>query len=187
MQDNALLKAIDSLKESFAKENALDLRLLSNELIKKAALENSHELASIALVAYSLHKVMNKEHHIRSPKWKTRKKAILSCIEKAHNALKKNDSKAFHKSINSIAFELQRMDRFFGRYVQSIFDKARVKCAADAYFFGLSLSQAADLTHTDRKAVQEYIGFTRSQDKNEIIEGIGKRLNAFKKAIGEVK
>jgi len=185
MESKALLKAIGSLREFLRKEDALKLRLLSNESIKKAALEDDRELASIALVAYSLHKVMSKEHHMRSPKWKSRKKTILSGIKKANIAIEKQDMGAFHKCINSIAFELQKMDRSFGRYMQGLFDKARVKCAADAYFFGLSLSQASDLTNADRKAVQEYVGFTRSHDKNEMEEGIGKRLKAFRKAIGE--
>ncbi len=185
MGKKELLKAMGSVRESLKKEDSLELRLLANDSIKKAALSNDKAMASVSLVAYSLHKILSKEHFVKSKKWKQRKKAILSCLDRALASLEKGKMKAFHKCMGSIAAEVQKMDRSFGRYVQSLFDKARVKYAADAYFFGLSLSQASSLTRADRKAVQEYVGFTKLHDKDAAAEGIGKRLRAFRKAMGE--
>ena len=177
-----LHKELSRVKEFFEKGNALKLRVLANDLIRPASLENNRSLARISVSAYCLHKLLNKHHVVEGKKWPATKKILSKSLDEALGALKKKDSALFRKELSSLSDDIRKIDVETGRYVQGIFDKARVKYASSAYYYGLSLSQAADLTNADKSTLQKYIGFTKQHDEYEWI-GIKKRVEKLREAV----
>ncbi len=170
----------------FFKENkAMELRIKANELIREAVKKDSVLLAQQSIIAYVLHKILTKEHIIRSKKWKKNREAIIRSLNKLVFLLDSGKTKEFQKSLASLHSRIERIDRFFSRFVQSLLDKARVKYASDAYFLGASLGKAAELTGADKKTLQEYIGATKLHDKELPEESIASRLKKLKRVLGE--
>ncbi len=176
-----LLKAIRELQEAFAKSDVVAMRVLSNKLMDKAALENSKMIAEVALIGYSLHKLSTKAHIVKHDKWLKVRGRVLASLEKAAKALEEKQEKEFEKIVNGIAAEIKGIDAELGNFVQGLYEKARVKYAASAYSIGLSLSQAAELTGAKKEDVLGYVGATRISDREKSALGIGDRLKKLRK------
>ena len=176
-----LLKAVKALQQAFAESNIMGMRTLSNELIEDAAIENDKMLASVALIGYSLHKLSTKEHVVEHGKWAILKRRVLASLEKAANALQRNNLQEFEGTLNGIIRDIRAIDAQTGNFVQGLYEKAMVKYAADAYSLGLSLSQATELTGAEKDRVLEYIGATRISDREVPELGIRERLKKLRK------
>lgn len=179
-----LLAQMLLIKKLFAAQKTMDLRELANSVMKKAALENDVVLAHIAVLAYALHKILTKEHVTKSGFWLEYEMSLTESIEKAINALKAGEGDNFEKALNSVGVNLEKIDAELGRYVQSTYTKGKVKYAADAYYYGVSLSQAAALTGASKDELQSYIGVTKQHDLLKDKKGIKLRLDEFKKSMG---
>lgn len=171
--------------QHFRKSEEMKLRKHANELIKKAAMEDDRPLALISVVSYVLHKLLTKEHIIRHERWHSNKRSLINAIESALKALERNDLGRFNSSMESFSRQLKRIDSYFGRFVQGLMEKARVKYASDAYYYGVSLSSASALTGADKKKLQEFIGATKLHEKEKYKKGIRERLRDLKDALGE--
>lgn len=169
----------------FMKGNEMRLRKHANDLIRIAAMENNKGLAQISVVSYTLHKLLTKEHIVRHEKWRGNRQSLINAISAALKALEADDLKKFDSSLSAFSRHLKRIDSFFSRFVQGLMEKARVKYASDAYFYGLSMSSAAALTGADKKKLQQFIGATKLHEKEKPTKGITERLAELKAVLGE--
>ena len=180
-----LYKTMQKILQDFKKGNTMELRLTANELIKKAVKNNSKIMAEQSIAAYVLHKILTKEHIIKSKAWPRNRAKIIENLRKMALYLKRGQQREFTKTLARFHSKLERIDSYFGRFVQSLLDKARVKYASDAYYMGASLGQAAELLGADKKTLLEYIGATRLYDKEVMRKGIAERVRELKKALGD--
>ncbi len=180
-----LIIKIQKLRELFQKTRIIDLKDFSNKCIEEAALKNDRILAEISLISYSLYKLLSKVHIKDDKNWNKLKSNILDSIDNCTRLLYQKNVQAFEKSLNKVVFNISSVDKNLGHFVQSLLDKARVKQASRAYAFGLSLSQAAELTKADKKNLQQYIGQTIIHDDFGITLGINTRLTNLKELINE--
>ncbi|MBN2067640.1 MAG: hypothetical protein JW744_04185 [Candidatus Diapherotrites archaeon] len=183
MENKHLAGLIKRMQSSFQKRDSFGLRELGNEAIEKAAMQNSKEIAGIALVAYCLHKLYSKQHIVRHVKWPAVRSSIGKNIDRALSAQQSGNVQGFEKSLENVIKSIQSIDRELGNYAQGLLEKARVKYASSAYSLGLGLNQSTDLTGADRKEVLRYIGATKMADREAVTFGIGERLQKLKKAI----
>ncbi|PIU20898.1 MAG: hypothetical protein COT15_05100 [Candidatus Diapherotrites archaeon CG08_land_8_20_14_0_20_34_12] len=186
MSHRILIDGLTKLKKAFVAEQVMVLRSVSNELMREASIKNDQLLAQAAMISYCLHKFLTKEHVVTSGFWLEYKMSVLSSLEAALKAIENDNLKEYKKELDSISVHLERLDKELGRYVQGTYEKAKVKYAADAYYYGLSLSQAAALTMADISAVQQYIGVTTQHDIDADKKGIKVRLDELKKVIGYI-
>lgn len=178
-----LSKKTLQLKEAFEAGDLIKLRLLSNDCIEKAALKQSKELVQLSLIAYSLSKILSKEHIICNINWPEARNRILEDIDFALTALEKNDLKAFNNSLNDISGHITGIDKQLGNFVIDLMEKARLKQASRVYAFGLSLKAAVELTGTQEQELLKYIGGTRLADERIEKKGINDRLKDLKKIL----
>lgn len=176
-----LLKAVMELEDTFAKSDVMKMRILSNNLMEEAALENSRMMAGVALIGYCLHKLSTKEHIVGHGKWPMVKNRVLSSLRKAAFLLEKNNDEEFEKTLKGIVREITLIDNQIGNFVQGLYEKAMIKYAANAYSMGLSLSQAAELTGAEMEKVLGYVGVTRISDRERAPLGISERLKRLRK------
>jgi hypothetical protein len=178
-----LHRELEKTLKFFRKGEAMPLREHSNALMKRAVLLNSGPMAQVSIVAYVLHKLLTKEHIVRHERWKQNKASLSDSIQSALLVLEGGNVAEFTRSMASFAGHVKKIDGFFSRFMQGLMEKARVKCASDAYFFGMSLGSAAELAGADKKRLQEFIGATGVHDKERSRMGIAERLNSLKAAI----
>jgi len=183
--ENKICANMSAILSYFRKGRALELRILANDLIRHAVKLDNKVLAEQSVIAYVLHKILTKEHIISSRTWPKNKARILEDLEKMVLYLRRSELENFENTISHLHINLERIDDYFGRFVQGLLDKARVKYAADAYFMGVSLGHAAQLLGADKKTLIAYIGATKFYDKETPLIGIEDRLKNLKKALGD--
>ena len=167
------LKEVSNL---FKQKKVLELRGLSNRLIREAAIEENYAKAELGVISYALHKLSSKEHIAQSEKWKKIKQVITHDLDGAEYAAEQNNSKMLIKKLKSIVNHITTIDSEMGNYAQNIYDKAKVKQASLAYSYGLSIAQSAELTGADKKELQGYIGFTKMSDEGTEQKSILQRV-----------
>lgn len=167
----------------FKEHRILELRGLSNRLIREAAIENDYGKAELGVIAYALHKMESKSHFVSSAKWQKVKEVISRDINSAIFASKKNDNIYLLQCLKKIIQGINGIDNEIGNFAMSVYDKAKVKQASLAYSYGLSISQAADLTGADKKEVQSYIGFTTMHDEELEVLSIKKRVDNLRELV----
>lgn len=185
LQASVLANFLGKLISAFQNNELFALREISNHAIDKAALENDKELARIALIAYSLHKLAGKHHIVSDDRWKDVKHDVLFDLRLALKAIQAGNIEEFDFRLKAAIDSVQQSDKKMGYFVQDVFEKARVKHASVAYGMGLGLGQAAELTGADKKELLRYIGVTRLADRDEEDIGIAGRLRKLKEKIGK--
>lgn len=175
-----IAKNLKEISKALQKGHFLELKKKSNALIERAVEENNSLKAKTAMISYSLFKLSSKEHIVKSKKWNKVKNQIVKGLEKAALLFMKGKKKEAEEAIEKIAESISLADEELGRYVQSIFEKARVKLASTAYAMGLSLTKAAELTGAEKASLMKYIGSTKIHDEKGIGLGIKERLEKFR-------
>ncbi len=172
----SLLYDLNEVKKLFKSNKIAQLRGLGKRLIREAALGNNYGKAELGVIAYAIHKIDSKEHFVNSPKWSLVKERILINIEEGIIELKKNNLPGLMINLKEVIIDIQKIDSKLGNYATGIYEKAKVKQASLAYSYGLSISQATDLTGADRKDLQAYIGFTKMSDEEGDSKSIEQRV-----------
>lgn len=177
--------ALDEIKQGFVSRNSMRLRELGGEFISTAVTENDSVFAELSVMSYSLHKMLTKQHIVKSHNWPSISKSVLESIEESIKLAKTGNDKSIVAGVKKVVMRLEKIDRKLGNYVQSIYEKARVKQASSAYALGLSLKQAANLTGAQIKDVQMYVGNTKIHDEETPGESISQRLEKLKQELGD--
>jgi len=176
-------KRLDTLSKAFQARRTQDLKRIGNDNIKEAVLESDSKLAKMAVISYSLYKILSKDHFLRSKRWPKVSESIVNSISKSIQAIEKNNEKAFNKHLDNAIDEIQFIDNELSNYARNIYEKSKIKQASTAYALGMSLSNAAALTGADRKELQLYIGATRIHDEQKVKKGISERLKTLKELL----
>ncbi len=180
---SSLIDRVRSIKNAFQSENAHSLRGISNQAIREAALQNDSLRAEIAIIAYALHKLLSKEHVRSDKKWQKIQKNVLQKLEEGIKNLGNKKILEFEKTISGIASQIREADESLGNYAQNLMEKSRVKQASSLYALGLSLGQATALTNADKKALFNYIGYTKMHDENPTRKTISERVKELEKVL----
>ena len=176
-------KCIRRMRKYFQQRKLIQLKDLSNDCIKEAVMHNDPLYAELAVIAYSLHKLLSKVHIVENKKFPSLQHNVLESLDKSIRAIERHDISGFENSLKNTVKNVNAIDQKMGNYAQKIYDKSKVKMASSAYAYGLSLGKASQLTGAHRKDVQKYIGFTTIHDELREKIGIKPRVDALKKAL----
>ena len=176
---------ITETERLFSEKKILDLRGISNRLMREASMQNDYAKAELSIISYALHKIETKPHFTHSPQWGKIKQSIIQHFHEAAQAAKENHSQNLLTALKKLIQDIRGIDDELGNYAQNIYDKAKVKQASLAYSYGLSIAQSAALTGADQKEVQSYIGFTTMPDEELEVKSIGERVKELKYLVEE--
>ena len=177
-------RKLEAIKKAFQEDKIIKLKDLANECIKAAVIKNEPLWAELSVISYSFYKISTKKHIKGAAKWPATKKRIVEDLNESLKALEAFDLAAFKESLYQVVKNIFSIDRKLGHFVQTIYEKARVKMASSAYAYGASLAKASELTGAPRDDVQRYIGFTTIHDELKEKKGIDYRLKKLKEALG---
>lgn len=180
---SSLIERVRGMQKAFQNENTGSLRSISNQAIREAALQNDSLRAEIAVVAYALHKLLSKEHVRSDKQWKKIQKSVQQKLEEGIKNLENKKISEFEKNLSGITKQIRETDESLGNYAQNLMEKSRVKQASSLYALGLSLGQATALTNADKKALFNYIGYTKMSDENPTRKTIAERVKELEKVL----
>jgi hypothetical protein len=177
-------RKLEAIKKAFQEGKLIKLKDLANDCIKQAVVKNEQVWAELSVISYSFYKILTKKHIKGNPKWPATKKRIVESLNEALDALDDYDLARFKASLSQVVKNIFSIDKKLGHFVQTIYDKAKVKMASSAYALGASLAKASELTGAPRDSVQRYIGFTTIHDELKEKKGIAQRLKRLKELMG---
>ena len=153
---------MDKILKAFTVENIPELRRLSREYSRRAAMEDSEEMANRAVLSYFLSKVLQKEG--MDARLRER---IIGLIKKQH--------------ISEIYDEVARA--IPKKFIMELPDKARIKIAARIHGHGVSLKRAAEMTNAPLPEVMDYVGKTMIAERIKSTRSVKSRLAMLRRRL----
>lgn len=178
------LEFLERIESAFDAQNSFDLKEISNDAGKIAVSSFDKSAAKIAVLAYSLSKMVSKEHIIKNTSWTEAKKHIFDLLHEASALLRKNKHDEFSKKLELLEKIVKKADQQMGNYVRNLWDKAKIKISSTAYAQGLSLSQAAELVDANKAELQNYIGITKIHDEEKTGYSMKQRMKVARAIFG---
>jgi len=156
-KDN-ILKILREAKQFIEEDKANELKSLSGQTINTAAVSQDADNIVIAVLVYSLGKVMERAHYREMEGWSTFYEAIIKNLSEAVSKLEKEDIAGARNNLGEIRQSLNEIEGNLGRYIKDVFRKAEINKAFKLYEHGLSSAATAELLGVSLWDMASYIG-----------------------------
>ena len=145
------------------RNNLYDLRALSDHLLHSSSIFQDKYTISIAIVTYSLFKIMEKNESRAYKNWNGFYKEVKVLLYLSIVNLKRNNFKEFETCIKKIMQEMKKLDIDVGMFVQEIIDSSKIKKGGKLYEHGLSAGRVAELLGISQWDLMQYIGVKKEE------------------------
>jgi len=139
-------------------DDAAGLKGLSNQTIHAAAVFQDADNIVVAVLVYSLGKVLERDHYRSMEGWGEFHTALIKNLDLAVGALGKEDIKNARVYLGRIRNSLNKIEGSLGDYIKDVFRKAEINKAFKLYEHGLSSEKTADLLGVSLWDMASYIG-----------------------------
>jgi hypothetical protein len=153
-----VLRILKSAKNLVEEDRAHDLKTLSNQTIHSATIAQDPDNIVVAVLVYSLGKVMERDHYRDMEGWTEFYDAVTKNLDLAIKALGKKDVKKCRVYLGSIRNSLNEIEGDLSNYIKDVFKKAEINKAFKLYEHGLSSEQTAELLGVSLWSMASYIG-----------------------------
>jgi hypothetical protein len=159
-----VLRIFQETKEAVAKGDATKIKSLSNQTTNTASLTHDPDNIAVAVIVYSLSKILEREDYRTLPGWKTFYSTYLGAIDKIVVALQKNDEKTFRVNLELIRNAINKLSGKLKDYIQDVFRNASINKASRIYEHGISMEKTAKLLGVTMFELAEYAGQGKTAD-----------------------
>ena len=140
-----VLRILQETKDAIKNNDSVKLKLLSNQTNNTASLTQDPDNIAVAVVVYSISKIVERVEYRELPGWKDFYKTIIFSIDNSISAIKKNDEKNLTESLVLIRNAVSKLSGKLKEYIQDVFRKAQINKASKIYEHGISMEQTASL------------------------------------------
>jgi len=160
-----IIEALNDARDAFVKLDSNKLKSISDYTIHYAGIFQDSYSINLAIVIYSLAKVVEARKLRETEKWPQFKEFVMRDLNEALVALIKNDEKDFVFNLKDLLKDISDIDRNLSEYVRDVIETAKIKKGSAIYRHGLSVGMAAKLMGISPWELMEYIGHTRLADE----------------------
>ena len=157
-EDGNVLRILRDARRFVKEDNAAELKSLSNQTIHAATISQDGDNIVIAVLVYSLGKVLERDHYRSMEGWSEFHKSVVKNLGLAIGALEKGSVKNVRVYLGRIRNSLNEIEGDLGRYVKDVFKKAEINKAFKLYEHGLSTEKTAELLGVSLWDMASYIG-----------------------------
>ncbi len=161
-----ILTVLKETKEALKTRDNIKIKNLSNEVIHNSSINQDPDVISIAVILYSLSKIIEREHYKKYPNWKHFYRSYLKGIDILIRALEKNDLSKFREEINFVTSLINNLSGNLKIYINDVFRKAQINKASKIYEHGISMEKTAKILGISLWELAEYAGQTQVADVN---------------------
>jgi len=159
-----ILRIFEETKEALSRRDSSKIKVLSNQTTNTASLTQDPDNIAVAVIIYSLSKILERQDYQELPGWKNFYGIYLSSIDKLIESLKKKDDVSFGKNIRVIRDAISKLSGKLGLHIQEVFRKASINKASRLYDHGISLEKTAKLLGVSLYDLASYAGEKESSD-----------------------
>ena len=167
-----ILKILEGTKASIQKGDAVTIKNLSNQTTNTAALTHDPDNIAIAVVVYSISKLLERQDYQKLPGWKEFYNAIFKCIDNSIISIKSNDEGKIKENIDCLRNTLVKVNGNLKKYIQDVFRKASINKASKLYEHGISMEKTANLLGITMFELANYAGQKEEISEAPIVRGI---------------
>ncbi|HDL02230.1 MAG TPA: hypothetical protein ENH20_00165 [Candidatus Pacearchaeota archaeon] len=153
-----ILRILREMKRFVEEDRANELKSLSNQTIHAATISQDADNIVVAVLVYSIGKVMERDHYRSMEGWDDFYGAVVKNLGLAAKALEKEDIKSARVYLGRIRNSLNKIEGDLGRYIKDVFRKAEINKAFKLYEHGLSSEATAELLGVSLWDLASYIG-----------------------------
>jgi hypothetical protein len=166
---------------AFMKKNQKKMKKANSRIAEELMASFSEELFRLAVISYSLYKIMSKPRFYRKQYGQGMERIgqILGYMER-----KAGRKKEYLVAADNFRETILEMESEDPRFVKSLIDKGKLKTAVVLYAQGMSLSLASELTRIPKQDIMDYTGKTMMADRVEEAIGISERIKNAKRIFG---
>lgn len=162
-----ILRIFEGTKEAIEKEDTVKLKELSNQTIHTASLSQDPDNIAVAVIVYSLSKIIERKDYRKYSGWNQFYKTIISLINNSIISLKEDDEKKFKGSLKLVRQAINKLSGKLKIYIKDVFRRASVNKASRIYEHGISMEKTASLLGITMFELAEYAGQTGISDVPE--------------------
>ncbi len=161
-----ILEVLKKVKLSLKKQDYVKIKNLSDEVIHNASINQEPDVIAVAVVIYSLSKLIERKDYKKYKQWSRFYRGYLKNIDDAIFALEKNDIETFRYEIHSIRKQIRDLSGNLKKNIDYVFRRARINKASRIYEHGISMEKTAKILGVSVWELAEYAGKTRIGDVN---------------------
>jgi hypothetical protein len=159
-EEGNILRILEETKIAFEKGDVVSLKNLSNQTIHTASTKQDPINIILAVIVYSLSKILERTDYKKYKDWNVLHKTIHSSIDNSIAAVKKKDEAKLKKSLELIRNSVRKLSGNFKQYIEEVFRKASISKASRIYEHGISMEKTAKLLGITMYELAEYAGKT---------------------------
>ena len=167
-----ILKILEGTKAAIQKGDSVTIKNLSNQTTNTAALTHDPDNIAIAVIVYSISKLLERQDYQRLPGWKEFYNTVFKCINDAITSIKKNNETEIKRDLDCLRNSLIKVNGNLKKYIQDVFRKASINKASKLYEHGLSMEKTSKLLGITMFELAGYAGQQEEISQPPIVKGI---------------
>ena len=160
MEKENILNILEETKKAFQEKDIIKLKELSNKTIHSASIDQDDISIAIAVIVYSLSKIIERPNYRQYPGWNNFLKKFITNIDKAIDSLRKNNIILLKKHIKEIEKLIDKLTGNLKMHIKQVFEKAKINKASRIYEHGISMEKTSKLLGISVFELAEYAGKT---------------------------
>ena len=166
-ESDNILRIFEEAKVAIEKGDAIKLKELSNQTINTASRTQDPDNIAVAVIVYSIGKILEREHYRALLGWKKFYSAVIYLINNSIENIKKNNEEKLRQDLESIRSTIGKLSGKLKVYIQDVFSKASINKASRIYEHGVSMGQTAKLLGITMFELASYAGQKKTLDAPE--------------------
>lgn len=166
-ESDNVLRILRETKEAVKTNNTFKIRSLSNQTVNTASLTQDPDNIAVAVIVYSLSKILEREDYRNLPGWGVFHKIFTTALDNAIKDIEKKEYEKFRKDFEMIRKAINKLSGKLRKYVEDVFKQAQINKASRLYEHGLSMEQTANLLGITLYDLADYAGKTGISEVNE--------------------
>lgn len=153
-----LVRLLKKTYSYFRKKDIKKLRALSNHVIEDASIYQEDYIISLAIILYTLSKILEKGDYENNPGWNSFYKNSINDIKKLIHYITKSKFDDYSETLKKFLAEIKSLDKKVPMYIEELLNSSRIKKGSSVYSYGISLGRAAEMLGISKWELMNYIG-----------------------------
>jgi hypothetical protein len=162
-----VLRILRETKVALEKNDSFTIRGLSNQTINTASLAQDPDNIAVAVMVYSLGKIVERLDYRQLPGWKKFYSNVLLYLDKSIKDIESKDYVRFREDFKMIRGSIENLSGKLKKYVKEVLRNAEISKASRIYEHGISMEQTASLLGISLYELADYAGKTGISESPE--------------------
>lgn len=161
-----ILEILRMSRDAVQNRDYFKIKELSNQFVHDCSINQDADVISIAVILYSLSKIIERESYKKEKDWNKFYKNYLANIKNMISALEGNNHIRFHEEIEKNGKLIEKLSGNLKNNIKDVFNRAKINKASRIYEHGISMEKTAKIMGITLWELAQYSGQTNIGDVN---------------------